>query len=444
MGFAFEKAIEGAQKLIDKLPFLKQVASLLGLKNTAPDTPTSIGGGSTSTSTTSDANLIKAEEKTQEELNKIMQDNQDKRVDMATKYQQKLEDIALNYQQKLEDIATSTAQKEADAQTDYANKIADINRDTAQKEQDAKIEASNKKIDIEKKYQDELKKLRQKFEMDLEDALQARDAKQVLHLIRQYQADKNNLADQRQTEQEQAQQDLEIKLKDLEKESKLKKEQAQRDLDDKLKAIQLADQRERQQAAIANQRALNDAAIAYNRQLAEQRLYLQRKLRDLAEAIREEFNLTAAGMAAINNLIASAGGTALGLGTTTGTISNPAGTNVSTSSIGSPIGNPSSPSSINGGLYTPPSGLAEGGSFLATTPTSLDVAESRPELITATPLGRPGTDINKLFSNIGDSNNGSGGKLEVLLTLSPDLEARVINNTLNQHAQIVAKINRSR
>ena len=93
-----------------------------------------------------------------------------------------------------------------------------------------------------------------------------------------------------------------------------------------------------------------------------------------------------------------------------------------------------------------PGGLAEGGSFLATTPRTIKVAENRPELITATPLGRPGADINKLFmqSGNGGDSSGMGGQLELELTLSPDLEARIVRKSLDNAANVVMKINRSK
>lgn len=90
--------------------------------------------------------------------------------------------------------------------------------------------------------------------------------------------------------------------------------------------------------------------------------------------------------------------------------------------------------------------MAEGGTFLATRPATISVGENRPEMITATPLGKPGKDIGKLFSNgsFGGGGDGGGGKIELGLTLSPDLEARIISQTLSETANVVLKINRSK
>ena len=459
LSLAFAKGVEGAQKLIDKIPYLKQVAELLGSKGiaSAPDTPTGankeFGDAPTGankefsdTPAPDNSKLIEAEKKTEDELNKIFQENRDKRIDIDQKYQEKLQDIALNNQQKLEDIATKEGQQVQDAYTNYNQKIEDIEISSKQKVVDAKQESHKKEIDAERKHQEELKNLREKYLMDLEDALHARDARQILKLMQQYQIDKAKADNSLKVEQQKIQEETKLKLKQIEQDKKIAEAAAKRDLQRKLADIALAASRERQAQAINYQRQLNDAQIAHNRQLQEQQLYLQRKLRDLAAAIQAEYNLTAAGMAAINNLIGSYAGVGTGTGTTstsTTAPANPASTNVSTSSVGSPIGNASAPSSINGGLYVPPGGgLAEGGSFLATTPTRINVAENRPELITATPLGRPGADVGKLFGAGGAG--GGGGLIEVAMSLSPDLEARIVRNTLNETANVVLKINRSK
>jgi len=100
-----------------------------------------------------------------------------------------------------------------------------------------------------------------------------------------------------------------------------------------------------------------------------------------------------------------------------------------------------SPTWAAAGLYGT-GGMAEGGTFLATRPATINVGESRPEIITATPLGKPGKDISKVFTNGGMG--GSSGQIELGLTLSPDLEARIISQTLSETANVILKINRSK
>lgn len=83
--------------------------------------------------------------------------------------------------------------------------------------------------------------------------------------------------------------------------------------------------------------------------------------------------------------------------------------------------------------------------MLADRPTTVTFGEAGLEFATFTPIGRDGRDVNKLFSNLSNSaGDGMGGVLELLLSLSPDLEARVVRNTLGQMSNIVTEVRRSK
>jgi hypothetical protein len=428
---AFQGAVEWIQKLIDKVSWLKKLAESLGFKGIgdAADTPTGTADpfGAEKVSVYG-ARYEEAVADTEKKVTEIMKDAREKREDMERDYQNKLADLARDAARKLADIARSTGDKITDANKDYRNKTADINSDYDKKIADAKQESYKKSIDAEKKYQDELKNLRDKYLMDLEEALHARDARAILKLMQQYKLDKEKALENRNSEAKSAKVEAAQKVKDLEKERKDKLQAAQKDLADKLKQIQIAAARERRDAQIAASRALADARQAYQRQLAEQRIFLQRKLADLAASIASEYNLTAAGAAAIRNLINA---TASGGSAASTSAQYTSATPVVSSTWGA------------AGLYGT-GGMAEGGTFLATRPGTINVAENRPEVITATPLGKPGKDISKVFTNGSGMGGGMDGKIELGLTLSPDLEARIISQTLSETANVVLKINRSK
>lgn len=449
---AITNVIMGFQKLIDKIPALKKAIELVAGKTTpdianAPDTPTGVASGDFGSAPVPDnSKLIEAEQKTEEELNKIFTENRDKRADIDLAYSQKLQDIAINNQQKLEDIATKEAQATQDAYTNYNQKIQDIQISTQQKLADNKKEAQQKEVDAEQKHQDELQRLREKYLFDLEDALHNRDARQILRLMAQYAMDKANAEKSLKVEQAKIKQEAQLKQQQILQDQKQQEAAAKRDLQRKLADIQLAAARERQAQAINYARQQADANLNYQRQLQAQQVYLQRKLRDLAAAIQAEYNLTAAGMAAINSLISGYAGLPTGGGTAS-TSSAGTGGSVVQAGAGTQIGQMPG---VGSGLYNiydtrfvRPSGLAEGGSFLATSPTTLNVAENRPELITATPLGKPGADVGKLFAP-GGMGGGMNGQIELAMSLSPDLEARIVRNTLSETANVVLKVNRSK
>lgn len=378
------------------------------------------------------------------EVQDIMQDNEDKLIDLAQDYQNKIEDISKEHRRKTADLARERVRDLEDAERDYQQTIADIEQESAESQQEARLEYQRSEEEAEREHQDKLAELREKYLMDLEDALHERDARQILRLMRQYQIDRNNAVQERQQERQDNQVELQQTLQDLEIEKQEKLRKAREELEEKRAEIELNYKRERRDAAIAYSRSLADARIAHNRALAEQQEYLQRKLRDLATALQAEYNMTATQANALVQLMASTYDTLSGMGysPTSGISVNSNGTlNTSAAQIGS-TASAYSPSSINAGTYIPGGGLAEGGSFLATTPTSINVAENRPELITATPLGRPGRDVGKLFSNMAEG--GMGGSMEIALTLSPDLEARIVRNSMDATANAIVRINRSK
>lgn len=428
---------QGLQLLINKIPFIKKLVDLIA--KIVPQTNTSIGDAEDTPTGTPDASLFGGKSATspygsgyadavkeaEEKVTEIMKDAHEKQQDLARDHANKLADLARDAGRKLADIARATRDKIEDANKDYGDKVTDINSDYDKKVAEAKQESYKKAIDAEKKYQDELKNLREKYLMDLEEALRNRDARAILKLMQQYKLDKNKALENRDEERQSAKKESAQKVKDLEQERKDKLQAAQKDLADKIKQIQVAAARERRDAQIAASRALADARQAYQRQLAEQRLFLQRKLADLAASIASEYKLTAAGQAAIRKIIASSAAGSQGASSSQYTSSTPT----------------VSSTWAQAGLYGT-GGMAEGGTFLATRPATINVAENRPEMITATPLGKPGKDISKVFTN--GSAGGASGQIELGLTLSPDLEARIISQTLSETANVVLKINRSK
>lgn len=385
----------------------------------------------------SQSDRVKVISDVESKIQNIMQESADKKANIELDYGRKLEDIATQYSQKLEDIARDTAHKREDALRAYNQKVEDINRQADQAEAQAKADARQKEIDREKEYQQKLKELREKFLMDLEDALRNRDARQVLRLIKQYNLDKKNLADRQKLDQQQAKRDLANKLKQIEQERQLKLQAAQREYQDKLQEIAIGEARALEEAQIWRKRQTEDANIWYQRQMADYRQYLQQKLRDLANSLAQEYKLTAQGAAAIYKLLQSYFG-AGGLNTNLLASFAQALANIiqASSSSGSGSTGSSSTTSNTGG------GFAEGGTYLATRPTRMLVGEKGAEKITVTPLTKPGNNTGQIFGD--KSAAGTNGNVHIRLELSPDLEAKIIESSLESVALTLDKVTRSK
>ena len=379
---------------------------------------------------------VKSEDKIQD----IMADARDKRAQIDENYRRKIEDANRDHAQKLADIARDVERKQDDALRNYNQKVEDINRDANEKIAEANADQRQKEIDREKEYQNRLRELREKFLFDLEDALRDRDARQVLRLIREYNRDKKNLEEKHKLDRQDSKKDLAQKLADIERDRQLKLQAAQRELAEKQAEIALWAQRERQDAAIALQRKLADARLAHQRELAEYQQYLQRKLQELAKAIVKEYQLTAAGAAAIQKLLSSyfgANGSIQQL-LTSGLTANLNGI-VSSSSGSSGGGTPIvSPTWAAGGFY----GAAEGGTFVATRPTKVMFGEKGPEMASFTPLGRTGADVGKVF---GQSSPGGGqNSLSLRVMISDGLIADIVDSSLENVAAVIERVSREK
>lgn len=359
-------------------------------------------------------------------------------LDAEIKLGQDLENVQIDYERKLEDITIEYKQKKLDIERDYANKIADINRDYANRiadldsrEQENRQKYRNQEIEREKAYQEKLKQLREQFMMDMEEALHARDARQILKLIktynlekvqaeRQYKLDKENAAREEKLRRE----SYERERQQLEEERLQKLEDAARERDEKLAQMEADKKAEEEQAALDRAREIEDL----NKHNAD-------RLAIIAANLVEEFNLTQDNLNAIlalylqhyndvSAIYAAMQQMWMGMRMMGG--------------LGGPTGGPHNPD-------TPEGGFAEGGTLFANRPTSVMFGEAGLEMATFTPIGKTGRDVNKVFSALGGSGSSSnGGKIEIQLNLSPDLEARITSNTMNRTAGIITRIGRKK
>ena len=414
---------------------LKEVMALFGQDISTPELPDTPTGSSNSPVLENQEDLQKALEKMNNEI-----------LEAQLKLAQDMEDAAIDLGRKLEDIAIEYAQKRADAERDYASKVTDINADYQNtianiqaEQQQANQAARNDELQREAEFQEKMRQLKEKFLMDLEDALHSRDARQVLRLIKQYNLEKEQAEREFALQQENAQRDQALRNErfqqeraEAERKRKAALAEAQRDYQDKLAKLAADEAAERAAAELAYQRKKEDLERE-----------MQNRLEIIAANLVAEFNLTQSGLdaivalyrkyyeevaaiyAAMNAMMAGQGN----IGSTT------------TSGGGGKPGGGGSGGGSSGGAKP----YKEGGIVVANKATRAVFGEAGPEIATFTPLGsQQGVDVNKVFSNLQGGDGGMSGALGIEVVLSPDLEARIINNTLGQTANIIAKVRRSK
>lgn len=386
-----------------------------------PDTPTS---------PTAPPEVDEINAEMQEKLDKFNQEI----LESQLKLQQDMEDAAIDLGRKLYDITVEYEQKRADAYRDYVKKISDINRDfddkiadINRKQREDRAKTRQDEIEREREFQNKMQELKEKFLMDLDDALHARDARQILRLIKQYNLDKLQAERKHELDQQTASENAALRQKtfneerkQIEKERQAKLEEAQRDLNEKLAELALDEALE-----------VQAANLKYERQKQDLEKAMQDRLEIVAANLAAEYNLTASWLAAI-------------VGVYQQYYSNVSGIYAAMRSM------------MSGGFQLPQAGLiggrdnpgmggmAQGGSILANRRTNVQFGEAGLEMATFTPLGRTGQDVNKMFSSLDGGSSGADGKVSIELLLSPELESRIVRNTLNKTADVIMRTSRSK
>ncbi len=353
------------------------------------------------------------------------------------KYAQDLINAEIDLMRKMEDIDIEYAKKRAEALIDYDEKVADINRDYSdkiadidQKEAERKEKARKDARDKEAEFQNKMKEMREDFLMSLEDALHSRDARQILKLIRNYELEKM---------QAQRKHDLDMKS-DAEderiasKKAKREREQAERDQKRKLEKAKIDYQRKMAQLKREEDAERAAARLADKRKRDDLLRGMKDRLAIMAADLVAQYNLTKKGLDAILDLFKkyySDGGylSQVMAGMNNRLPKTPGSTPGKTT----PPSNPQNDSRRGRGTGRSPLGFSE-------TPSS-PFGEGEIPRLPNIPTGNLAT----AGANFGQSSMGGfGGNVSIELLLSPDLEGRIVTNSLNQTANIIMRTQRSK
>lgn len=423
----------------------------------------------------------------------ILNDALDKAADIWRDYYDKIADIGRKEMQDISDENREYQQRLADAARDERNAIADANR----KYRDEEIKA-------ERDYQAKLRRLREEFLFDLEDALRERDALQVLRLMRRYALDKKQLEEEKDDAAKQRADDHKRELEDIRRNAAEKRRELAIEHQRKLEDIRMQAERERAEAELERQRDMEalrqdierrraEREAAYAQEQADLEAALTERIQTILEKMVEEgtltqeqftalstalqtwatdtqtghFNVATAIAEATANIIASMQAQDAQMAASAAAqtayaaqiaaawqIANTYGGGAASHTAGaggqgmprvnySPSYQPGSYNPFQfttpGGGYSSYFGHASGGMEIAKKPTIAMFGEGGPEIATFTPINRVNTNNKSpVDSGMGNVMPGSmGGKLHLMVELSPDLEARIVDNTLDQSAEII-------
>lgn len=406
----------------------------------------------------------------EDENKKLENDKFEAKIDLDIK----LEDINIDYGRKVADIIKDYNRNIADINEKYSSKVSDIKSETRQAQAEAEAKYRNDELKAEQEYQNKLLKMREDYLMDLEEALHERDARQILRLMKKYELDKTQAARDHALDSQQRKMDYQQEMADVKAQEAQKLAEAQKEHQQELDDAKEKRDEDLADAAEKRQQDIEDAQRDYQRKLADLQRHYQQRLQALANTLRQEYQLTAQQAQALAKMLggdlnayrqyaqslASATVAAqqqmnAGIATTTsrsiaGISAGASGVSRSTSTSIAGISAGAAPkpakttttsyySGITGGAT---GRYAEGGTVLANKPTRAIFGENGLEMATFMPLGRIGKNVNKIFGS-GLAGAG-GGNITIALDLSPDLEGRIIANTLDETANIMLRTRRSK
>lgn len=399
-----------------------------------------------------------------------------------------------DYYNKLDDIARKEQQSIADENTEYAQKIQDANREAAQATQDATRKYHDEEIKAEREFQEKMRRLKEQYLFDLEDALRERDALQVLRLMRKYQMDKANAQRDYELDAQARKEAFQKELEDIRIQRERKLQELAIEHQRRLQEIRLQADREREEAARNRDQAMEQLKADLEKERTERQIKYQQELEDLKTRFGERLTEIMAGLAdeegmtkekldAIGQLYLDMFGkqgvvdmsyeqlkamTQAAVQTAQNALAQiqqmsdaaaqtAANIAAQVAAAQANMATMGVMQQVNYGVGAPPSsaptgprpnanptgnitGRAFGGTDYANTPTLRMFGEAGPEIATFTPVSRFNTkNLGLPNAYLGDTLPGasSGGKTQVIIRLSPGLVSEIVDGAMNGVARII-------
>jgi hypothetical protein len=319
--------------------------------------------------------------------------------------------------QDRENAARDSVRRISDIMLGYKRDVEDINLRANERQLELDIRHRDDEISAEKKFEEKMLELRERYLFDLEDAVRVRDARKVLDLNRKYNLDREQAYRQFNDDKADREQRYEFDKMMIERNRQL-------DLQERARRLK---------------QDMIDAQTDLKRKLEDIRRGEDEKLKILLASFAKERLYTAANCKAVYDILAKyygPGGMIEGLYKYY-TMMAQAAMLVQQMQANIPrITQPTTPSisPVWQDILHRMTNYAEGGTVIATKPTAAIFGERGPEKATFEPLTRTGANVGKIYGGNAES---FGGKAVIAVSLSEGLEARIVDNTLGAVASVV-------
>lgn len=204
----------------------------------------------------------------------------------------KAQEIWQKYYEKIDDINRKLAEDIEDENRNYQQDLQDLEFDTQQKLEDAARKHRYNELRAEREFQEKMRRLREEFLYDLEDALRERDALQVLRLVRKYRLDVEQAKRQYELDRQERLEAYQQEIEDIKRQAERKRKELEIEHKRKLADLEREAERERKQAAEDRQKAMDEliadmqkereaAAVERQQALDELKQWLEDQLTEL-------------------------------------------------------------------------------------------------------------------------------------------------------------------
>jgi len=358
---------------------------------------------------------------------------------------EKLEEAEEDHLNRLRELNLKFLHSRESARIKFGNDIAEINRKFNDELIEKNDEFRKREIEKEEDFQEKLRKLRENFLLNLEDALRERDAKQVLSLIRRFNLREKQLKRQADLDKKQRRRRFQDQIDDIRRRRDIRIREAGIEFQER-RELALRDHQFR--TDLENQR--------FQQRLADIREETRLRIEELTRRFEDETAITEEGAKQIRDILQEyfgAGGevdriynhliakTSNTLATVTAMLVAMSQMFQDPGSFG-PSFTPAPSNAYKDWLRDHASGkvpgFAEGGTLLAMKPTTVQFGEKEPEMATFSPIGRIGQNEDKTFVS-GKMPSGGNGKVQIELLLSEDLIARTESRVFAGAAEIIIR-----
>ncbi|MHA2219375.1 MAG: hypothetical protein ACXACY_25965, partial [Candidatus Hodarchaeales archaeon] len=401
--------------------------------------------------------IIEATKTLQEDIEKIENDASKKRIEIQRDYADDTLEIAEKHNERLADLAEDLANRLADIDINEQRKIADeiannafrVNEAIRQanfRREDAERKFRERELKSERRFQEKLRQLRENFLLNLEDAVRERDARQIIRLTRQFNLRRSQMIREEKLNKTDRQNQFQEELRQIERQKQERLRQLAIEHQRRLESIALQAERERDKAQLDFERRQADEDARFieenekrrerrDEQLSDLEEDLQERFDALFEALGKEAELTDEQVNAIAKLYESVYGSG---GRIDIALQNYQQQLLITEAlvkrlnlfIGQMTPLPLLTGAQPGDTLDFAGPQAEGGTIIARKPTVAVFGEAGPEMATFTPLNKLGAGGGAAITPMDAGNMSRDGHIRLEMLLSPDLEARVVDNTL--------------